>query len=126
MASKCNGHVTCDVAATSAQFGDPCVGIGKYLQLDFSCQPDAAGESILDTFPPKLVFSSHHRLAADDDDELADSYVTAPASSSAWFERADEIVSRTTCEEALTSITCPPDHVIFIHEAMYGRFDNQT
>ena len=34
---KCENRESCDIAASNTIFGDPCVGIGKYLEIEFTC-----------------------------------------------------------------------------------------
>ncbi|XP_022778804.1 L-rhamnose-binding lectin CSL3-like, partial [Stylophora pistillata] len=35
--TKCNGKVSCELAATNSDFGDPCAGTYKYLEVKFKC-----------------------------------------------------------------------------------------
>ncbi|KAH3837934.1 hypothetical protein DPMN_111337 [Dreissena polymorpha] len=33
----CNGKTLCNVPATNRVFGDPCIGIFKYLEVQYAC-----------------------------------------------------------------------------------------
>nr|XP_020464822.1 L-rhamnose-binding lectin SML-like [Monopterus albus] len=39
VADRCNGKSTCDVSVNNSEFGDPCVGTYKYLEVTYKCQP---------------------------------------------------------------------------------------
>jgi len=39
VAERCNGKVSCSVGASNAVFGDPCQGTYKYLEVDYTCEP---------------------------------------------------------------------------------------
>ena len=34
---RCNGKETCEVKAANSWFGDPCVGVVKYLDIKYEC-----------------------------------------------------------------------------------------
>ncbi|XP_047222786.1 uncharacterized protein LOC124869094 [Girardinichthys multiradiatus] len=35
---SCNGKQSCSITATNSEFGDPCVGTYKYLEVDYTCK----------------------------------------------------------------------------------------
>jgi len=39
VADRCNGKVSCSVAASNKVFGDPCRGTYKYLEVQYTCEP---------------------------------------------------------------------------------------
>jgi len=41
VADRCNGKVSCSVAASNGIFGDPCYGTYKYLEVQYTCEPTA-------------------------------------------------------------------------------------
>ncbi|XP_052084223.1 uncharacterized protein LOC127721501 [Mytilus californianus] len=34
---QCNGKSICELTASNQQFGDPCIGVGKYLEVKYTC-----------------------------------------------------------------------------------------
>jgi len=40
VSNRCNDRERCSVAASNSVFGDPCVGIGKYLEVLYTCKPN--------------------------------------------------------------------------------------
>ncbi|XP_057301474.1 rhamnose-binding lectin-like isoform X2 [Hydractinia symbiolongicarpus] len=50
--ASCNGKRSCKVSASNGVFGDPCVGVFKYLTVNFVCRP----------IPPRNVACEHKAL----------------------------------------------------------------
>ncbi|XP_028265295.1 rhamnose-binding lectin-like [Parambassis ranga] len=122
VAESCNGKNSCVIKAKNSEFGDPCYGTYKYLEVAYACQyPEVTQEDTVECICPVFTGSSKAMLCFRLSTALLLAAAALLTSSVVHTERViscddSHNVQRLSCETG----------VISVEGALYGRKDRET
>ncbi|XP_023189360.1 L-rhamnose-binding lectin CSL3-like [Xiphophorus maculatus] len=128
---KCEGRSACDVLASSAVFGDPCVGTYKYLEVLYLCEKTlhslVEGTLLLVNLVSAAALILHHKMMKF---VLFTLFlcgfilkINGKSSSGAWLPEKKSLVA---CEGTVARLHCEEGQAIYVTSATYGRTDKKT
>ncbi|KAK2175402.1 hypothetical protein NP493_734g00010 [Ridgeia piscesae] len=109
----CNNEHKCDINATTPAFGEPCLGVHKYLNVSFKCGECVNKNAMCDHWASVGECSSGNAA-----------WMEANCRKACWKCETDPTVHNITCEGKNAKLSCTNNMSLRIMGVFYGRKDN--